>query len=53
MKCVKSSDGIILRIDDLTAEEKTRSDSWTYCPKSEWKAFTETNKKKTNKKKEK
>jgi len=53
MKCIKANDGTVIRVDELTAQEKvTSSDFWNYCPKSEWKEFQSiTTKKKNNSKK--
>ena len=39
MKCVKSSEGKVKRVSDHTAELLMLTGSYSYCPKSEWKAL--------------
>ncbi len=37
MKCIKSTDGTIVRIKDKLAHEKVTKDGYVYVSKSEWK----------------
>ena len=37
MKCIKSNQGIITRVQDAQAEVKVKTGLWSYVPKSEWK----------------
>jgi len=46
MKCIKSIKptkntevGVIVRIDDIEAENKVKTGYWSYAPKSEYKAW--------------
>ena len=37
MKCIKSEDGVLNRVNDTQADTKVRTGEWSYVPKQEWK----------------
>ena len=39
MKCIKSEQGIITRVQDKQADVKVKTGLWSYVPKSEWKTI--------------
>jgi hypothetical protein len=39
MKCIKSKEGVIIRVSDIDAAKKVMTGAWFYVPKQEWKAL--------------
>ena len=37
MKCIKSTEGVIVRVNDSQADIKVKTGVWSYVSKSEWK----------------
>ena len=37
MKCVKSSEGVVVKLNDVQADIRVNTGFWSYVPKSEWK----------------
>ena len=37
MKCIKSIEGVIVKLNDVQADVRVKTGVWSYVPKSEWK----------------
>jgi hypothetical protein len=44
MKCIKSNEGVVVKVNDVQADARVKTGIWVYVPKSEWKKINKTEK---------